>query len=118
MATLTALIRQYKDDMTSGARIACATVATKVVNRTPVDTGHARKHWSPALNGADTNNLSSQITAICNAMKAGDSFHLTSDVPYIRRLEYGWSPQARDPDGMVRISVAEWSGIVQRAFSN
>lgn len=117
MATLAALIRQYKDDMTSGARIACATVATKVVSRTPVDTGHARKHWSPALNGADTGNLSSQITAICNSMKAGDSFHLTSAVPYIRRLEYdGHSPQA--PAGMMRISILEWSEIVRRAFAN
>ena len=37
-----------------------------------------------------------------------------NNVEYIIPLEYGWSPQARNPDGMLRKNVRNWRDIVAR----
>lgn len=45
---------------------------------------------------------------------AADAHYITSSVPYMRPLEYeGWSKQA--PEGMVRLTVLEFSRFIQKA---
>jgi hypothetical protein len=44
---------------------------------------------------------------------AGTVVFVSNNLPYARRLEYGWSKQA--PQGMVRRTVAEFSSIVDAA---
>ncbi len=67
---------------------------SRIVERTPVDTGRAKGGWS-----IDTR---PEVTWIYN------------NVEYIVPLEYGHSQQA--PNGMVRLSIADivnaWPGIV------
>lgn len=47
----------------------------------------------------------------------GEVFYLTNNMPYIGRLEYeGWSLQA--PNGMVRISLAEFEQALKKAVSD
>lgn len=41
------------------------------------------------------------------------SIYLMNNVPYAQRLEYGWSGQA--PQGVVRITVAEFDAFVRKA---
>lgn len=41
------------------------------------------------------------------------SIYLMNNVPYARRLEYGWSGQA--PQGVVRVTVAEFDAFVRKA---
>ena len=38
------------------------------------------------------------------------TIYITNTVPYILALEYGSSPQARVPEGMVRVTIAEFTG--------
>ncbi|MDB5995262.1 MAG: hypothetical protein JWP42_2398 [Pseudomonas sp.] len=44
--------------------------------------------------------------------KAGDICYITNSLPYAIALEFGHSSQARNPDGMVRITVARFQQIV------
>lgn len=45
----------------------------------------------------------------------GGIYYLTNNLPYIRRLEYeGWSSQA--PAGMVRVTVAEFQQVLDKAI--
>lgn len=82
----------------------------KVTERTPVDTGKAKGSWMGGINSPARN--SPGYLAVIGRLKLGDTFFLTNNQPYIRRLEYGWSMQA--PAGMVRITVAEFQNIVKR----
>lgn len=114
MALLRDLIAQYKDDLTSIARISCTTVAVKTINRTPVDEGTLRRSWTPAIGRIDFSNHGGDLTPVINRLQIGDRFTLGNGQPYVRVIEYeAHSSQA--PQGMMRISVAEWDQIVADA---
>lgn len=87
---------QYSATLHAVIDDARAEISHRIQARTPVDTGNAQRNWE--------------------ASTQGDTYYFLNPLkktPYIRRLEYGWSPQA--PSGMVRISAAEWPDIVQLA---
>ncbi len=95
-----------------------------ILRKTPVDTGRARGNWfvSAARPKVDTftventTPVSSQPALAASALadyKAGDPIFITNSLPYIRRLEYGWSDQA--PHGMVRPTIAELNQIFGQA---
>jgi hypothetical protein len=52
------------------------------------------------------------INATVSKTRLGDSVLIYSNLPYIERLEDGYSLQA--PSGMVKTTVAEWPQIVAR----
>lgn len=64
------------------------------------------------VNGVDS---LSQINAISKAAP-GKLAYIANPLPYARRVEYGWSTQA--PQGMVRISVAEFQRIIRKAVQD
>lgn len=87
----------------------------RIVRRTPVDTGRARGNWHADIgrprrtvtdavdpSGGGTIAAASAATA---QLAVGRSWFLTNGLPYIRRLEDGWSLQA--PSGMVKVTIAE-----------
>lgn len=86
-----------------------------VVLKTPVDEGRARANWGVELGSwtAQVNdNFDKNGTATINAgqsiiqnSKAYEVVYLSNSLPYINRLENGWSLQA--PAGMVSITLAE-----------
>lgn len=43
-----------------------------------------------------------------------DYFILTNNIPYIRRLEYGWSSQ--NPEGMVRVNLRNFNRYIKEAI--
>lgn len=89
---------------------------TDVVMDTPVDTGRARGNWqvsfgSPASGVLDergdkeSDNKTSSPTArvvtdALNSDRTTSVIFLTNNLPYIKKLEYGWSKKAAR--GMVR----------------
>lgn len=93
----------------------------RVILRTPVDTGRARGNWqttvgAPAFGTLDETDKSgraaiARATTVCLAWKAvsGAWIFLANNLPYIERLEHGYSKQA--PSGMVAITVAEFGGV-------
>ncbi len=96
---------------------------SRIVLRTPVDLGRARGNWqttigAPAQGTVEAFDPSGQAT-ISNAAAvlenvAGDQVvWMTNNLPYIKRLEEGWSGQA--PAGMVAVTIAEYPLVVQRS---
>jgi hypothetical protein len=97
-------------------------VFKRVIFRTPVDTGRARGNWQCSVGkpsesiidildkdgGSTFSRASGMVSAI---QKMFSEYWLSNNLPYIGRLEYGWSQQA--PSGMVRLTVAEFDGIVK-----
>ena len=90
-------------------------MAKKIIRLSPVDTGRFKENWLTAIGEANTSiDLPSGagLTPIVKLLRLGDTIFFTNSLPYAFRLEFGWSNQA--PRGMVRITVADWQGIVDR----
>jgi hypothetical protein len=98
-------------------------VASRIIKRSPVDTGRFRNNWQASVNSPavgvtsatdKTGNAAVQeSSALINNFQIGATFYLTNNLPYANRLEYGWSKQA--PSGMVRRTVAEIEQRIKEA---
>lgn len=92
---------------------------TRIVLRTPVDTGRARGNWQLSLNSPEESVLERAGISIgaetgkLDELQLGDVIWLANNVPYIEALENGHSSQA--PEGMVALTFAELEGAVQEA---
>ena len=112
-------VNQAGENMEQATRGALLELTSKVILRTPVDTGRARGNWQASINSPEQSTVAkasaSGGSAIADAQSAinaapGNVYYLTNNLPYIQRLEFEvWSRQA--PNGMVRISLREM-GIV------
>lgn len=88
-----------------------------VVLKTPVRTGRARANWTVGYNGpsntvTDAEDKSGgatigKIASEVQTVRVDDSMNvwLTNALPYVPKLEYGYSQQA--PQGMVRLTLTE-----------
>lgn len=95
-------------------------VGGRIVVMSPVDNGRFINNWMSAYGSADTATSESlnktgaesvgRLDAKLNGLAVGQVFYFTNSLPYAQRLEYGWSDKA--PNGMVRLSVANWQTIV------
>lgn len=93
-------------------RCALATDAAVVI-ATPVDTGRARSNWQVELGQAATGVVDAldksgqsalaQGKKVIDTYKSGSSLNITNNLPYIERLNDGWSAQA--PAGFVEKAV-------------
>lgn len=107
-------------------------VLTDVVYDTPVDTGQAKSNWIVNLGQASTtvrlayvpgfkgstgqDNASSAINAgesVINGARAGVDIHITNNLPYIVRLNQGYSPQA--PSNFVQDAALRAAQIIKDA---
>lgn len=97
-----------------------------VILRTPVDTGRARGNWECTVGRPGTkvdqsaadragSGALSAASGVVSKTPAGSIVYLSNNLPYIRRLEYGYSKQA--PVGMVRVSAefiaAHYAGSIR-----
>jgi len=101
-----------------------------VVMGTPVDTGRARSNWiasvgSPAsavidayapgeagsTEAANTQAAMDQAASVISGYDAGEEIHITNNLPYIQRLNDGYSAQA--PANFVEQAVMEAAQVVQ-----
>lgn len=103
-------------------KVAMAVDASVVLN-TPVDTGRARSNWQAELNAPASGEAEPVPAAAAIAAAAavvnkynGDrhkEIHLTNNLPYIGRLNDGWSAQA--PAGFVEEAVHAGAAQIQGA---
>ena len=106
--------------MLSITRLSAAAISAKVVARTPVESGSLKASWTPGINEIVADNIDTRsetrrhdYAAVCNRLQAGDKYSLANGQDYARKIEYeGWS-RYKAPQGMLRISVAEWDQIVR-----
>lgn len=118
-------IEKAGDNVDQVVRKSALQVAQSVILKSPVDTGRFRANWNVAFGRVDSLTTPStdksgakttdRIRIQLNGwnVESGDIF-LTNSLPYAIPLEYGHS-QAQAPQGMVRITVAEWNGYVAQA---
>lgn len=92
-------------------------LAQEMILRTPVDTGRARANWSfsvgqyRATYNMERYDPTGQATL--NRFRTNDYgpvMYITNSLPYIRRLETGYSAQA--PSGMVAASLSGIQGRI------
>lgn len=98
-------------------------LTNRIVKRSPVDTGRFRNNWQASVNSINTattptadrsgSQAINKARGTINALKMGSTFYLSNNLPYAKRLEYGWSKQA--PSGMIRLSVAELQARMKEA---
>jgi hypothetical protein len=92
----------------------------RVVLKTPVDTGRARGNWQPTIGepagGTNEDALDksggatiAEGAGVAKQLKFGDTAYTVNNLPYINRLENGWSQQA--PQGMVAVTVEELKNV-------
>ena len=105
--------------LSEGIRATLFEVGTAIIKETPVDTGRARGNWQASVNsasGAELSRTSEGAAIIQLSQEAsaaiGNTFFFTNNVPYIRRLEYGYSDQA--PQGMVRRNLQNFNRLLAK----
>lgn len=115
-------------------------IATSLVEKTPVGDptywinppppgyvgGHARANWSHSegvrveqeFDEVDATGQASldRIAASIPAKAAGKVHYIQNSVPYIQRLEDGWSRQC-PPNGMVGLTVLEFNDAINKALA-
>jgi len=92
-------------------------VDAAVVLATPVDTGRARLNWQVEINATPSGTLPepqnpasgasealAQARATIAGYRTGDVINIVNNLPYIMRLNEGWSAQA--PSGFVEKAIA------------
>lgn len=95
---------------------------SKVILRTPVDTGRLRANWQINLNspasgtvGGSDKSGGKAISKANNGTgkaKITDSIYLINNLPYAKVIENGSSTQA--PQGMVKVTVTEFQREVEK----
>jgi hypothetical protein len=117
------LAANAKSDVERVGRQATFALFDAVQQKSPVDTGRFRANWQfgkdAIPNGTVEADDKSGAQAQAEAAKAlvtglGGVLYYVNNLPYARRLEYGYSNQA--PQGMVRLSVGEFRSAVAKAI--
>jgi hypothetical protein len=122
---LSRIVAKSKQKMDTVVQKVTFEVFRSVILRTPVDTGRARANWMPSVgspnlmaHGAPVvdkagNDAIARAGDVALKTPAGNITYLTNTLPYIRRLEYGYSKQA--PAGMVRITAVSFQNTLNGA---
>jgi len=108
--------------LSQGIRATLFEVGAAIIKDTPADTGRARGNWQSSVNSGATGELSRKqkgkrsgaaTTELSQEVNVaiGNIFYLTNNVPYIRRLEYGYSKK-KAPDGMVRKNLQHFNRLL------
>ena len=98
-------------------------ITSRVVDRSPVDTGRFRANWTLQIGAIDYTTTqavdpggeatASRLASALPKTVTGTVIYIANSLPYAWRLETGYSKQA--PAGMVGLTVAEYASIVDRA---
>lgn len=118
-----AWIKKAKGKTSQVVRKIAFDMSSRIIGRTPVKTGRARANWMLGIGTPNTQTVdatdkdgNATSTMILSELtnynfETGKPIFITNSVPYIVPLENGHSKKA--PDGMVKITVAEFQSIVQ-----
>lgn len=119
------IIAKTKGNASQIARKIGFELQTRVIQKSPVDTGRLRGNWSIAINNiesadypADKSGLAGVTRGLSTLSKfnLGDTIFITNNLPYVAKLEFGlygngdktvggFSKQA--PHGFIRITHQE-----------
>jgi hypothetical protein len=124
--SIDAWVKATNKTMHQGIAETAIRLGTMIIEKTPIDTGRAKGNWigafdSPDVSTSETRQQQQAITGLrlkftASNVARNNSIFVTNSLPYIKRLENGYSQQA--PAGMVRLSVSEFTAILQREINN
>lgn len=117
-ADITRFVKKSERNAQIAVRKITIELLSKVVLKSPVDTGRFRGNWFTGLNYApqDTSaivdktgyeSISRGNSVVGKYTMRDDAIYIANNLPYAYRLETGYSKQA--PQGMARLSVMEIS---------
>lgn len=94
----------------------------RIVRTTPVDTGRARENWNVSKGSEDPTTREerregaaiSEGSAVMETLRLskGEEAYITNGLPYIERLNDGYSKQA--PSGYIQTTVRDMRAFVDR----
>lgn len=100
-------------------------IGSELVRLSPVDTGRFKGNWQLTVDGTSNHSLlttdpdnsrtTSKMRDKLRTFTAGQVAYIQNHLLYGDDLEHGSSKQARDPDGMVRVTAAKFDRIVDEA---
>ncbi len=105
------------------ARASSLDIFTKIVKRTPVDTGRLINNWqlttgTQASGTIDSDGSLSEAVSNLNAEIPNLSFdkdvYYTNNLPYAEAIENGHST-VKSPQGMVKVTLTEFESAVDKA---
>lgn len=133
------LVQKYKARADDVVALTVTKIAAELDKRSPVGDakfwkseppagyigGHFRANWQLGVNvvprsekpGVDRNGTVALPAIVANIpdQAAGNVYYLANNVPYARRLEYGWSRQA--PSGLVGLTATKFQQRVREAVA-
>jgi hypothetical protein len=129
---LAKILEKSKANASQVARAIALELESRVVLKSPVDTGRLRGNWNVGINSVNTTEYpedrsggqaDTRALGALSKFKVGDTIWITNNLPYVAKLEYGlygngaktvggYSKQA--PQGFIRITYLEVMG----AFEN
>lgn len=122
---LTAAHLNIISDITKHFKLTVKLIARDIIKYTPRDTGQAQANWNIAINTIDdsvTYYNGRQVYAdygklnIINAITPRSTCYQSNQLPYIVRLEDGWSKQR--PVGWIKVIQANLSNYVEEAANH
>lgn len=100
-------------------------VGESLINLSPVDTGRFKANWQFTIGAPANSSLIAtdkegdetiaKLIAAVNALEPGQVAYIVNTLIYAIPLEYGHSQMA--PNGMVRLTIAEFDRIVAEAVA-
>lgn len=147
---LDVLAERYKQRFVDVLRMTAIELFSRIVLRSPVDTGRFRNNWiigygeinytTTKTVDPDGRGVVQRIQSSLKTVEAGGTIYFTNSLPYGAVLEYGLYPNPpklgskkrgedgvaihvsggysmQAPQGMVRITAAEFKAAVERAIA-
>lgn len=125
MDTINRWVEETEETINDVLQTIVIMVGTSVVTLSPVDTGLFKGNWQLSIDTGTNSSLLredkegaetiAEIAKKANSFTAGQIAYIQNHILYGYDLEYGSSPQARNPDGMVRVTAVKFLKIVDDA---
>jgi len=123
--------KKTADKLDLATRQIALQIFSRIIIKSPVDTGRFRGNWQLAIGSAPDGTLElddktgtatiTKGTATSLGVNAGDIIYFANNLPYAQRLETGGYPDgpkvvnghsSQAPNGMVALTVQEFKSIV------
>lgn len=116
-----AFARKSGESLDKTVRSVTIELGTAIIKGTPVDEGRAKGNWQTSTGAPKTGELdrtgdSASISELQqNAGGAGTVTYIANNLPYIYRLEFGWSKKQSAPYAMVRGNFTRIESMINAA---
>lgn len=115
---LSAAVRNTTKALNTAYKKSLITTFRLVIQQTPRKDGYAQGGWvlthGEVLDGQSPNRTNADLNQLLGLPDIGGVVTLYNNIPYIERLETGWSQQA--PAGMVRININRFPALLQANY--